>query len=275
MPGLSGRWQSVLSLRPALDSAWIDNGQGPVYWMSMSRRLAALLFLASCSPWRVDLRGESGRRAAVDSSPPVTDSGAAELGCAGGELVQGSAVVSFEEHNRACPWMSGDNLYPFGGRMMARVEQEGLVPLPTGSRLCGLTLTGVGWENETPFEDHFLLTVADVAVASSSTAMVDVLLGAGRPPRYDWSLVVGEEFDAGDGTPWCLSESLDADCELPGPSLPGPLLVSPDDAGVELLREHVGAPLAVGLVVVGDDDIIDDCNHAALDVTVGWQVVLQ
>lgn len=234
-----------------------------------------LVGTAACSPWRVDLRSEDSAGVEVDTASAPDTAAEPDASCDGGELVQGTAVISFEAYDSICPWMYDDNLYPMSGRATARVEQQEWVPIPDGARLCGLTLTGVGWETESPpFDDHFLLTVADVVVASSSAELVQPLVGSDGLPRYSWSVLAGVEFDPGVGAAWCLSQGPDGACEIPSADAPGPLVAALDDLAVQALQPEVSAPLGVGLVVVGDNDISGDCTHAQLDVTVGWQVTL-
>lgn len=234
---------------------------------------------AACSPWEVDLRAPHSAAAdSSDSAPPTsTDSGfVPEPLCSANTLVQGTAVVRFEAYDSICPWMYEDNLYPISSHVTARVEQEGFVPLPSGATLCGLTLTGVGWEDATPpYDDHFLLLVGDVVVMSSSAQLVQPLWATDGLPHYDWSLLAGEPMDANPPEPWCLASGTAPACDIPTAEAPGPLLTALDDQAVADLRPLVSAPLGVSLVVVGDNDVTEDCQHASIDVTVGWQVSLE
>ena len=220
-----------------------------------------------------------GQRPQVDDGP--FDSGQLDdedepvelvADCLGGgrsELVQVKVLdVQFPTNLDSCDWDAPGNLEPQSGHLTARFENIARIGLDKNQQICDLQIRPSGWsDGDRLYDDHFLLTVSDVVVASSTPDLVETLTRADGLPLYDWDALAGTEVDFSSDDGWCLGEQDSSTCIVPGAAHPGPFTVMPDPAARSRLVERMNqvSALPLGLVVFGDDDW-SDCTHASLDV---------
>ena len=176
-------------------------------------------------------------------------------------------TINFPNPNVTCPWNSNGNLAPLNQYFQGRIEQSVPVALPAGATLCDLDLSFA--DQSFRFDDMFILTF-DRMVLASSYNYSPRLQKVGGLDRYDWTSIVGMEWDSTQEGVFCTGSSSGMSaCSWPETDTPGSIAMSFDQRIIRTIMAigPAGGAHKFEMISIGDNDDLD-CEHSDITFTV-------
>ena len=178
-------------------------------------------------------------------------------------------AVSFPKPTKECNWNNDGNRGKLNGYFQARIEESSMVALPKNSVVCKIDLE---FENQAfKFDDHFLMTVDDVVLATSYNffPLLDNKFGL---PLYNWNNIVGQKWvstSANEGQ-YCLDQDQNqSDCSWPDTDRDGVISMAFSSELMQSLmaRDLSNSSHEFKFITVGDNDT-GDCEHSDINFNV-------
>lgn len=194
------------------------------------------------------------------------------------QAVQFDRPQPVADRKTKCPWASGDNLSPRKGQLMARYEQNRVVALPESSILCSLEITSL--EQKTFLaRDFYILTLNGIVISSNAEFIFKFFREEKSKISndknlssyiYEWSRILAARIPKNISTQmreYCVGRDIELSECFFTKSSQNKLIVSDSLARWVGIKAY-GANQKLNLIVTGDGDEIDDCDHNGLDLKV-------
>ena len=109
-------------------------------------------------------------------------------------IVRTKKVLKFKECKN-CNWNENGNLGKKNAFFQARNETVKKIKIPENAILCGMEIKTLKHQ-KVWYDDHFILSLNDVAIASTESELVNMLRPKGDNllPAYDWMDIVGNPW---------------------------------------------------------------------------------
>ena len=185
-----------------------------------------------------------------------------------GTMKSQSQPLHFPDPGQTCDWDKDGNLGKRDLWHQARIEQRLTVTLPTGSTLCHVAFDFPSQQFR--FDDHFWFLFNDVIMASS--LRYDDRFGVTNGlSLYNWSKLVGTNWDTSREGIWCLAG---ASCSWPKTDTDGRISMNFRTGTYYAVtaRDRSRNVHEFSFVTVGDNDATD-CQHKPVDVNATLQYV--
>ena len=117
------------------------------------------------------------------------------------------------------------------------------------------------------YDDHFILTFADIVLLSSYADIVESLEEVESGMKvYDWTPIAGSSMSFNNGYAYCLGygETDTVDCQIPGSESNGAMAFSIGGPIADVLSARAVASqnASFSIVTFGDNDSDTDCRHS-------------
>ncbi len=200
--------------------------------------------------------------------PPIAPAALADL-CKSTKVQSGTTTVKILANTGAmCPFGKDDNLPETQAILTARISKEYPISLPKNYYVCSMSVDAGAQQMR--YDDHLILTLNSNLLVSSTTEVNALLTGANGFKQYNWKQIVGRS--AADSDSYCGSF---VDCEIPRTEQVGRFRFSiKPEANAALFSSLAGKDLSFNLIMMGDNDIVSDCQmNTNLDLRVSYTFV--